>query len=513
MRGWIGTSLAAMLWLAPAPDASLARAVQSGDRAAAIKLLAQGVDVNAAEPDGTTALQWAVHRDDVDLIDRLLRVGAKAKTINEYGSSPMSEAAISGNVSVIEKLLKAGADVESPNADGQTALMIVARTSNIAAARLLLDHGANVNSVEQWRRQTPLIWAAAQSQPAMVKELIAHGADVNARSMVNAWERQVTAEPRAIHRPAGGLTPLLYAAREGCLECVKHLIAGKADINLPDPEGITPLIMAVTNGHFDLGAWLVSAGADVNRWDWWGRTPLYEAVDLNTLPHGGRPDLPSTDQTTSLKMIELLLNAGANPNTQLKLLPPYRSVGADRGADGMLTIGTTPLLRAAKGLDAPAIKLLLEHGARHDIPNSRGVLPVVAAGGQGSRNGDTRGWFATSDVQQRSIASLDLLLKAGANPNTGADSGQSALRGAITWGWADVVQFLAGKGADLNAADNRGQTPLDAVTGGGGGRGGNAPPTLQQKELAVLLEKLGAKPGRPTAAPQGGGRGGQRGQQ
>jgi ankyrin repeat protein len=285
-------------------------------------------------------------------------------------------------------LLKAGANVESPNGDGQTALMIVARTSNVAAAKLLLDRGANVNKVEQWRSQTALIWAAAESQPAMVKELIARGADVNARSMVNNWERQVTSEPRAIHRPAGGLTPLLYAAREGCIECVKHLVAGKADLNLPDPEGITPLIMAVTNGHFDTGAYLLSAGADPNKWDWWGRTPLYEAVDLNTLPHGGRPDLPSTDQTTSLKMIELLLDAGANPNTQLKLLPPYRSVGADRGADGMLTIGTTPLLRAAKGLDAPAIALLLKHGARHDIPNSRGVLPVVAAGGQGSRNGD-----------------------------------------------------------------------------------------------------------------------------
>jgi ankyrin repeat protein len=425
-------------------------------------LLGQGVDVNAAEPDGTTALQWAVHHDDTDLIDRLLRAGAKANTVNDYGSSPMSEAAINGNVAVIEKLLKAGADVESPNADGQTALMIIARTSNLEAAKLLLDRGANVNQVEQYRNQTALIWAAAESQPAMVRELLARGADVNARSMVNNWDRQVTGEPRAIHRPAGGLTALLYAAREGCLECVKHLVSGKADINLPDPEGVTPLIMAITNGHFDTGAYLLSAGADPNKWDRWGRTPLYEAVDLNTLPHGGRPDQPSTDQTSSLKMIELLLKAGANPNTQLKLLPPYRNVGADRGADGILTIGATPLLRAAKGLDAPAIKLLLDHGARHDIPNSRGALPIVAAGGQGSRNGDTRGYFATSDVQQRSIASLDLLLKAGANINAGAENGQTALRGATTWGWNDVIQFLTSKGATLGSAP---------AQGGRGGRG------------------------------------------
>jgi uncharacterized protein len=506
MRGWVATTVAALLWFG-APDASLVKAVQSGDRAAAVKLLSQGVDVNASEPDGTTALHWAAHRDDVDLVDRLIRAGAKVNARNDYGSTPMSEAAIAGDVAVIERLLKAGADVESPNADGQTALMIVARTSNVAAARLLLDRGANVNRVEEWRHQTALIWAAAENQPAMVKELVARGANVDARSMVNNWERQVTEEPRAIHRPAGGLTPLLYAAREGCVECAKSLVEGKADLNLPDPEGITPLIMAVTNGHFDVGAYLLSAGADPNKWDWWGRTPLYEAVDLNTLPHGGRPDLPSTDHTTSLKMIELLLNAGTNPNTLLKLAPPYRSVGADRGADGMLTIGTTPLLRAAKGLDAPAIKLLLDHGARPDIPNSRGVLPIVAAGGQGSRNGDTRGWFTTSDVQQRSIASLDLLLKAGADINTAADSGQSALRGAITWGWNDVIQFLADKGANLNAADNRGQTPLDAASGAGGG-GGRGVTNPVQKETVALLQKLGAKPGRPSAAPAGrGGRG------
>jgi uncharacterized protein len=383
--------------------------------------------------------------------------------------------------------------------------MIVARTSNVAAARLLLDHGANVNKVEQWRKQTALIWAAAQSQPAMVKELVARGADVNARSVVNAWERQVTGEPRAIHRPAGGLTPLLYAAREGCVECAKSLVEGKADVNLADPEGVTPLIMAVTNGHFDTGAYLLFAGADPNLWDWWGRTALYEAVDMNTLPHGGRPDLPSTDKTTSLQMIELLLKAGTNPNTQLKLLPPYRSVGADRGADGMLTIGTTPLLRASKGLDAPAIRLLLQHGARPDIPNSRGALPIQAAGGQGSRTGDTRGYFSSSDVQQRSIASLDLLIKAGADPNAGAEAGQSALRGALTWGWNDVIEFLAKNGANINAPDSRGLTALDVASGrGGGGRGAASP---AQKETVDLLVKLGGKAGTPVPAAAPAGRG------
>jgi ankyrin repeat protein len=494
---------------APLADSSVANAIQAGNRTAALELIGKGADVNAAEADGTTALHWAAHRDDVELVDRLLRAGARVNRTNDYGASPMSEAATVGNVVVMQKLLDAGADVESPNADGQTALMIVARTNNVAAARLLIGKGANVNRAEQWRQQTPLIWAAAQSQSDMVKELLARGADPNARSIVNAWERQVTGEPRAIHRPAGGLTPLLYAARQGCLECAKSLVASGAKVDMTDPEGVTPLIMAVSNGRFDTAAFLLSAGANPDKWDWWGRTPLYEAVDQNTLPHGGRPDLPSLDKTTSLQIIEMLLKAGVNPNPQLKLLPPYRAVGPDRGVDGILTQGATPLLRAAKGLDAPAIKLLLDHGARVDIPNSRGALPIQAAAGQGSRNGDTRGWFTTADAQERSIASLDLLLKAGAKIDEGAANGQSPLRGAVTWGWNDVIQFLADRGANLNAPDARGLTVLDSLTGGGGGRGAPTPPTAAQKETAALLQKLGAKPGIPTGIPAApGGRGG-----
>lgn len=499
------TALVLTIALALLGPGSLADAIQSGNRAAALEMISKGADVNAADPDGTTALHWAVHRDDADLVERLLKAGAKVNRVNDYGSSPMSEAATVGNVVVLQKLLDSGANVESPNADGQTALMIVARTNNVAAARLLMSKGANVNRSEEWRQQTPLMWAAAQSQPTMVKELLAHGANADARATVNAWERQVTSEPRAIARPAGGFTPLLYAARQGCVDCAKALVEGGADKNMADPEGVTPLIMAISNGRFDTAAYLLSAGANPDIWDWWGRTPLYEAVDQNTLPHGGRPDLPSLDKTTGLKMIELLLNAGASPNPQLKLFPPYRAVGPDRGPDGMLTIGATPLLRAAKGLDAPAIKLLLAHGARVDIPNSRANWPIQAAAGQGSRNGDTRGYFNTSDVQQRSIAALDALLKAGANIDEGASGGQSALRGAVTWGWNDVVKFLAEHGANLNAPNAQGQTVLDTVSGARGGA------TPAQKETAALLEKLGAKPGTPVAPGAGaapGGRGG-----
>jgi len=328
----------------------------------------------------------------------------------------------------------------------------------------------------------------------MVKVLVDAGADVNARSRVNNWERQVTAEARAIARPSGGLTPLLYATRQGCAECVKILAEAGADLDLGDPDNVSPLLMASLNGRWDTAKYLINKGANVNKWDWWGQSPLYAAVDLNTIPHGGRPDRPSLDETTSFDIIKLLLDKGANPNLQLKLLPPFRSLGADRGVDQMLTIGTTPLLRAAKAMDAPVIELLLKHGANLNLPNIRGMVPIVAAAGVGSVDADTRGWFTTEDVQQRAIASLELLLKAGGDVNTAdPQRGSTLLHGAAFWGWNDVVKYLVQKGAKLDAKDNRGFTLIDSALGtaGGNSRGGQRIDVHQ--DTADLLKQLMAE--------------------
>ena len=465
-------------------------AVKNGNRAAALTLVDKRADVNVAEADGTTALHWAAHQDDVALVQRLLRAGAKVNAKNEYGATPMSEAAITGDPMLIGLLIEAGADVESPNADGQTTLMVVARSGRVDAARVLIAHGANVNAVEHWRGQTALMWAAAQQQPAMVKELIARGANVNARSTVNDWQRQVTAEPRAIYRPAGGLTPLLYSAREGCVDCAKALVEGGAQLNLTDPDGISPLLLAIINDHYDLASYLIDKGADVNKWDLWGRAPLYATIDLNTIPRGGRADRPSLDETTPLQIAERLIAAGANVNMQLKLPPPFRNIGNDRGLDGLLTTGTTPLLRAAKALDAPAVALLLAHGAKFDLPNTRGITPLMAAAGMGSVDADTRGLYTTEDVQQRSIASLDLLLKAGGPINASDPRGLTALHEAARWGWNDVVKYLVAHGADPNAKDAKGNTPVDSALGKAGGNSRGGQRTDVHEDTAALVRQL-----------------------
>ena len=510
MKTLTAAALAAGLFLAAAPvlaaELRLTDAIKSGQRAAAVDMIAQkSADVNAAEADGSTALLWAANLNDADLVTRLLKAGANPNVHNQLGSTPLAEAAFNANTGMVKALLDAGADPNAAGPDGQPPLMIVSRTSTLAAAKLLLDQGANPHAKEAQRGQTALMWAAAESQGAMMRELLARGAEVDAKSATDLMTPLVSSEPRAQPRPPGGMTALLFSAREGCMDCVKALVEKGAKIDLPDPEGVTPLISALFNAHFDVAKYLIDKGANIDRWDWWGRSPLYLAVDYNTLPHGGRPDQPSLDDTLPIDIIRILLEKGANPNLQLKLLPPYRATGADRGVDQMLTVGgATPLLRAAKAQDAPAIKLLLEHGAIVDLPNVQGMTPTLAASGMGSIDADTRGYFMTSDVQDRAIASLDLLLAHGGALNGLAGRlGQAPLHGAAFWGWNKVVEYLLSKGANVNLTDSRGFTALDYAMGRAGGNSRGGQRIDVHKDTGDLLIANGGIAGTPVQQQTG----------
>jgi uncharacterized protein len=500
---WLAATAGLAFASAPALAADLVEAAHENDAQTVIAELANGADAHARSADNTTALHWAVHNDNLDLVKRLLEAGADANAANDFGATPLSEAAVVGNPAVVAQLVGAGADVDARGKDGQTALMILARTNGVAAAKVLLEHGADVNAQETWREQTALIWAAAQSHPGMVKLLLEHGANPDARSEPANWQRQVSGEKRRLFRPFGGLTALLYAAREGCMECARALVDGGADIDLSGYRGITPLMMALDNFHFDLAAYLVEAGSSLDVWDWWGRSPLYIAVDMNTLTAGGRPDLRSTDRTTGVQVAKMILDKGANPNLQVKLLPPLRDRGKDRGCDALLSTGSTALLRAAKTFDVDALKLLVAYGARVDLPNENGVTPLMAAAGYGSVECDIRKYgtpnYASEDVERKSVEALKVLVDAGAEINRtttgggrGKGPGQTALFGAAFWGWNDVVSFLAEKGAQIDIADAEGRTPIDAALGRAGGhdRGSTI---MTFDDTAALLDALCTK--------------------
>src|ERR1700712_2966432 len=305
---------------APA-DGTLAGLIQAGNRDAALKMIAAGADVNAAQGDGTTPLHWAAYKIDADLVKALLQRGAKPDAINNYGSSPLAEAVKVANAGLVKMLLDAGSNVEVPNQEGQTALMLSARAGSLEVAELLVRHGANINAREKWRGQTALMWAADARSAELTRFLIKHKADVNARALANDWPSQITGEPRNQYRPTGGLTPLLYAARSGCTGCVEALLDAGANPNKPNPDGVTPLIVAIDNFAYDTAKLLFERGADPNLWDWWGRTALYTAIDMNTYnldayeERTGPPIV--TTKTTALELARLVLAAGVNPHLPL----------------------------------------------------------------------------------------------------------------------------------------------------------------------------------------------------
>jgi ankyrin repeat protein len=312
----------------------------------------------------------------------------------------------------------------------------------------------------------------------------------------------VSAEPRAQPRSPGGMTALMFASREGCLDCVAAMVEKGASIDLPDPEGVTPLLWAIWNTRFDVAKYLIDHGANVNRWDWWGRTPLYLAVDYVTLPHGGRPDQPSLDQTLPIDIVRLLLEKGADPNPQLKMTAPLRATGNDRGLDPMLSPGTTPLVRAAKAMDVESMKALLDRGADITLTNSRGMTATLAASGMGSTDADTRGYFTTSDVQDRAIAALDLMFHSGGPINGKAGQfAQVPLHGAAFWGWNRVVEYLLQKGAEINLADSRGYTAVDYAMGRAGGNSRGGQRIDVHKDTADLLMSKGGVAGTPVRPP------------
>jgi ankyrin repeat protein len=444
----------------------LADRIEAGDRKAALELLSRNAGINAAQSDGTTPLHWAVYRVDEELVKALLVKGAKADVANNFGSSPLGEAARVANANIVSLLLDAGANASRANQDGETPLMLVARTGSVKVADLLVKHGANVNLHEEFRKQTPLMWAAAEKKPEMVAYLISKGASLNVRAIANDWPNQMTNEPRVQYRPTGGLTALLYAARSGCLACVEALVKAGADVNLPNPDGMTAMMVASDNANSEVAKYLLDHGANPNTWDWYGRTPLYVAVNMR----GGKDSNPGVRDAASLELIRALLKAGVNADAQMNFRQPSRNGNSERFKDDLLTTGATSLIRAAQTFDNEVVKALLEAGAQVDLPNASGVTPLMAAVGIGTRPGQSvLGPGPPKNVEELSIGTMEILLKAGADINarvldttsqTGHIArtstmtnreGQTVLFFAAQTGRPAVVRFLLDHGAKVDA--------------------------------------------------------------
>ncbi len=292
---------------------------------------------------------------------------------------------------------------------------------------------------------------------------------------------------------------MLFAAREGCVDCVKVLISSGADPNIVDPDQYSPLVLALINGHFDVAGALIDAGANLDMQDKVGRTALWAAVDAHTMPSSNRPAPRETDDAlSSMEIITKLLDRGARVDVALRAQVPYRTK-LDRGGDGVLGAGTTPLLRAARAGDVPVIKMLLAKGANPRAVTSRGnVNAIMMAANVSAREEDMTG---RNKTQKEAIESIGLLLAAGTDINGVDTQGRTAAHGAALWGMTDVVRFLHENGLKLDIKDKRGYTALDTALGLAGGFGFGGSAGVAHEETAKVIRELGGIPGTPVPGP------------
>jgi ankyrin repeat protein len=498
---------------------SVADLIQAGNRKAALDRIRAGADVNEAQPDGTRPIHWAVYKVDYELIDALIAKKATVDVVNEFGSTPLAEAVKLADARMVKRLLDAGAAVGRADENGQTALMLAIKTGELPVVEMLANAGANVNAAETLQRQTPLMWAVTASKNAagMTKLLLSKGADVKARALYTDWPNQLSSEPRAQYRPVGGLTALLYAARNGCSACVEALIGAGADVNVPTPEGVTPLMISLDNDHNDVATLLLDRGANPHVADWWGRTALWMVVDRKEALSSGRggrggavPPAPAPGPAVShMAIINRLLAADVDVNAELNMHRPSRGGNSGRFADRQLGTGCTALYRAAEAGDIDVIRALLAKGANPNI-NGMGFTPFLVAAGV------TPGAGAGGSAPSTTL--LDLMIQHGANVNaqvTGtrtysmrvsynpppSKEGMSALHGAVQAGRTDLIRYLLEKGAVSELVDANGKKPIDlldigaaggraagpgAAGRGAGGRGGAVDPATAAEIRALL---------------------------
>jgi ankyrin repeat protein len=450
---------AAALALA-AERATLADAAERRDQAGVRALLKGGVDVNAPQIDGTTALHWAAYYEDAETAALLVKAGANVNAANRYGVAPLALACTNGNAAVVRLLLDAGADASATMKGGETVLMLAARSGSVDAVKALLVRGAK-HDVHERRGQTALMWAAAEGHAAVVRALIEAGADMN-----------VTLD--------SGFTPFFFAVREGHIDVVRAFLdagtnvndplmrrerprEGPVDNNSSKPAGVgtTPLLLAVQNGHFELAIALVDAGADPND----ARTGF---TPLHTISWVRKPDSSDVSdpappagsgRLTSLDFVREIVKRGAKVNLQLPKGTPRTPQTSSR----IDSEGTTPFLYAADRSDMPLMKVLLELGADPLLPNFTKTTPLMAAAGLGTTEP-----LEEAGEEPEAVEAVKMLLDLGADVNGIDDNGDTPMHGAAYGAYPTVVKLLAERGADPQIWKEKnkfGRTPLFIAEG------------------------------------------------
>ena len=487
---------ASTITAAGAGEPQLITAVKSGDGAAVRSLLAKKTDVNAAGADTATPLHWAVENNSLEIVNLLIAAGANVNAETRYKITPLALASENGNARIIERLLQAGVDPNSTAEEGQTALMTAALNGRVDALKMLLTHGAKVNATEPYKGQTALMWAAGEGNADAAALLVEFGADLKAKSKA-------------------GYTALLLAVLNNQTEAARTLIKLGANIEDKAPDGTTALNMAAVNAYYDLASVLLDLGANPNAPDprgstlhtlVWLRKPgtSWEAAALASDPETvPRP----TGNVSALQLATKLLEHGANPNARVtwKEMPMTKGLGTTRnppdinlGRHYLSFVGATPFYAAARNGDVKFMRLLAEHGADPNLNTEVGVTPLMAAAGLDYYEGETPGPLTGVPEAER-LEAVKLALELGNDINARTHlgdypmigsaeftlltypqnmddllnlgvgdprwDGMTALHGAVISNQPSIVQFMVDHGAELDARNRLGWTPLMMTKG------------------------------------------------
>jgi uncharacterized protein len=596
--GGLSVSLLAVLCMsvfmtAASTDTRVADAAMKGDVDAVRLLIKQAVDVNAAQGDGMTALHWAALKGNADLAKTLLYAGANVRATTRLGGyTPVFMAAKSGYASVLAVILDAGADAKAPALDGLTPLMMAATSGDAASVKVLIDHGADLNAQETENGQTAMSFAAAFNRPDAIRVLLQNGADINVRSKVQmppappqrglaqfGQQGQAAAPPapaqgrggngqgaaqrggaaaaqggqaaqqqaqmngadatgRGGGNPHGGLTPLMYAARQGSFDAAKFLVESGARLDEVNGDRSTALLLGIINGHFDIGKLLVDSGANVTLGSVENATPLFGVVNTQWARKSFHPQ-PTTkyEKTGYIELINDLLDHGADPNARLTKELWYSEYNFS--LESASSAGVTPFWKCAEVGDIDGMRLLVSRGANPNIASTDGVTPLLMASGAGTHGNDdvtappgrlaavnylveelhadvnvadnpAAGGRGAGGISAAQIPQLALQLATQANNGKeptqaqideqtkflqqqiaqggfgGARGGSTALHNAAQRGDNEMILYLVSKGAKVDAVTKGGATVADMA---------NGPRQRLQPypETVALLEMLGSK--------------------
>ena len=509
-------------------------AAVNGQHDTAKMLLYAGANLRATTRlHAYTPLHLASRSGHPFTVKLLLDSGADATVTTTTGVTPLMLAASSGSADAVAALIVGRVDVNARETGrGQTALMFAAAYDRTEAIQTLLANAADPEiasdtidvieidkefraarternkRVEEERKA--LVEAALKASPNVATtqeetrpEVVPEKKKRNFLVRFFAWvipgggKKEPAEEPAGPSRLSyaelvgkqGGLTPLLFASRQGHTASVKALVAGGADINAASADGTTPLLIATINGHFDLAKYLLESGADPTIVSEAGGTPLYAVLNVKYAQLADYPQPTSYKQQRIeyLDLMDAFLDAGADINARLTKKVWYSGYNFD--LSNVNETGATVFWRAAYASDVEAMQLLVARGADFSLPTQKtperrrrnqptedlsglppvpmggpAVTPLQAAAGVGYGFG-----FAANSHRYHPAGQLRavkyLVEDLGVDVNERDHRGYSAVHHAAARGDNEMINYLISKGADVTFVSRNGQTTVDLANG------------------------------------------------